>query len=343
MSQVQLLEVAPDDGDCRLDRWFKRHFPSVKHGQLEKLLRGGQIRVEGKRAKSSTRLQAGQTVRVPPLDEAARRKSDAVPSRPVSNKEREELRRRVLYRDDWVLGLDKPAGLAVQGGSGQTRHLDGLLEALRFEAPEKPKLVHRLDKDTAGVLLLGRNRLAARRLGDAFRDKTAQKVYWALVAGVPPVARGRLDWPLEKTARPSGEKVGPADDGKAALSFFQVVQSYQKKAAWLILVPMTGRTHQLRVHCAMMGTPILGDGKYGGPAAFPERLKLPPRLMLMAKEIALPHPDDGTTLRITAPTAPHLETAMAQLGLDPERAVAAADRLLAFMEGQQHSPGLAGR
>ena len=336
MSGVETVTVAAADADLRLDRWFKREYPQVTHGRLEKLLRTGQVRIDGKRAKASTRLIPGQAVRVPPLPDGA-----APAPRPVaeiSTADRDALRDAILYRDDWVIVLDKAAGLAVQGGSGQTRHLDGLLDALRFDAEERPRLVHRLDKDTAGVLLLARSAAAARALTASFRSKATEKVYWALVAGVPPQPRGRIALSIGKTGGPGAEKVtADPEGGKDAVTLFHVVQSQGKQAAWLVLRPLTGRTHQLRAHCALMGTPILGDGKYGGKAAF--RKDLPNRLMLQAHSLALPHPDDGTTLRVVAPLPDHMAEAWDRLGFDPNRGEPAAEALARYAEGLRHSPG----
>ncbi|MEM7169607.1 MAG: RluA family pseudouridine synthase [Pseudomonadota bacterium] len=355
MSQVQHVVVAPDDEDLRLDRWFRRHFPALKHGRLEKLLRDGQIRVDGRRVKSSLRLQAGQNVRVPPLKTASEvAEPPAAKPFPISRKEAAALQGRVLFRDKAMIVLNKPPGLAVQGGSGQVRHLDGLLDALKFGAEERPRLVHRLDKDTSGVLLLARNRRMAAKLTDAFRQKTTQKTYWALVWGVPENGRGRIDRPLDKISQGGQELMAGVADGKAALTFYQEVQvagirvggsraggsrATGSQVTWLLLAPLSGRTHQLRAHCALMGHPIVGDGKYGGRSAELGKGSLPRQLMLLAREIALPHPEDGTTLRIEAPLPDHMAQAWQKLGFDLRRAESAGEKLRSFMEGQSHSPG----
>ena len=351
MSGVRQVPVAAEAEGQRLDRWFKQHFPQVTHGRLEKLLRRGEIRVDGRRVKASARLEEGQVVRVPPLPAAEAATTPAAPAdhaTAVSAAEAKTLREAVLYKDDSIIALNKPPGLAVQGGSGQRRHLDGMLEALRFGAGERPRLVHRLDKDTAGVLLLARNAPAARALTAAFRGKETQKIYWALVAGEPPERRGVIDLALAKQARRGGEAVAPDETGgKAARTLFQVVESYRDKrsgakVSWLVLLPLTGRTHQLRVHCAAMGTPIVGDGKYGGRAAFPAVLargKTPPKVLhLLARELALPDPEDGTTLRVTAPLPAHMATTWQELGFDEGRGEAAMQALLAYAEGLSHSP-----
>ena len=223
MSNVRAIAVVADEAGLRLDRWFRHHYPQLGHGPLEKLLRTGQVRIDGKRAKSGTRLASGQVVRVPPVlsgePGGVRR---AAPRPEPSARDLEALRAAVLFKDDWVIAIDKPSGLAVQGGSGQRRHLDAMLDALRFGREERPRLVHRLDKDTSGVLLLARTAVAARRLAAAFRYKAAQKVYWALVAGTPEARRGRIDLPLAKGAGhggfKGGEKVGAAAGGKPALT-----------------------------------------------------------------------------------------------------------------------------
>jgi 23S rRNA pseudouridine955/2504/2580 synthase len=333
MTAVRTVTVAEAEDGQRLDRWFRHHFPGLGHGRLEKLLRTGQIRVDGHRAKSGTRLEAGQQIRVPPLPPSGGQGKRPPPgSREApSGEEQAALREQVLYRDDWLIALDKPAGLAVQGGSGQRRHLDALLDALRFDAAERPRLVHRLDKDTSGVLLLARSAAAARELTAAFKRKSTRKLYWAAVAGVPRKPRGRIDLPLGKRPGRDGEKVEPdADEGKPALTLYQLAARRGRAAAWLVLRPVTGRTHQLRVHCAALGHPILGDGKYGGRRAFlsdPQGRQFPKQLHLHAREIAIPHPADGTTLRVTAPLPPHMAETWRMLGFDPDAGEAAGAAL----------------
>ncbi len=324
--RVQNLAVAGDEAGLRLDRWFRRRFPELGHGRLEKLLRTGQVRVDGRRAKSGLRLGPGQTIRVPPLGVGEGRATRGKPPPRIDPHEAAELRERVLYKDDWLIALDKPAGLAVQGGSGLSRHLDALSEALRFGAAEKPRLVHRLDKDTSGVLLLARTVAAARHLTAAFRGQGARKTYWAAVVGVPKRQKGRIDLPLAKRRagalgdeKAAVEKVAAAEAGQPALTLYRVIQASGKRAAWLVLRPLTGRTHQLRAHCAAIGHPILGDGKYGGQAAFLPSCDLPRRLHLHARELAIPHPADGTTLRVSAPLPPHMMETWAGLGFDPSR------------------------
>jgi len=314
MTGVRTLAVAAEDGDIRLDRWFKRHFPELTHGRLEKLLRTGQVRLDGKRAQASDRVQAGQTVRVPPLGEAPER-GPAQTFAPGAEDEK-LLQRAVLYRDDDLIALDKPAGLAVQGGTGTERHLDALLDALRFGSAERPRLVHRLDRDTSGVLLLARTRQAAAELTAAFRAKTTAKIYWAVTVGVPKPREGKVDLPLAKLPGRLGERVVPdQEEGKPAVTRYRVVSYAGGRLAWVALMPVTGRTHQLRAHCAALGTPILGDGKYGGAASRPEGVPEPRKLHLHARSITLPRPD-GSVLKVTAPLPPHMRDTFRFLGFE---------------------------
>lgn len=314
MSGVANRPVEADDDGVRLDRWFKRHYPQVTHGQLQKLLRKGQVRVDGKRVKGNARLATGQVVRVPPLSDAPPAK--AAP-RPPSDRDADDLRARVLHRDDLVIVLDKPPGLAVQGGSGTRKHLDGMLDALRFGAKDRPRLVHRLDKDTSGVLVLGRTAGAAAKLTAAFRSKEARKLYWALVAGVPKPAQGLIDQPLAKLPGKRGEKVVIDDDfGKRATTLYRIVEKAGRQAAWLAMEPLTGRTHQLRVHAAqVLETPIVGDGKYGGKEAFLEAEGVSGKLHLHARAIRLPHPGGGR-LEVAAPLPAHMKASWGFLGFD---------------------------
>lgn len=327
MSRVATVTVAADEAELRLDRWFKRHFPGLGHGRLEKLLRTGQVRVDGKRAKSGQRLEPGQVVRVPPLDEAATQKPDAARKPPVriSDADVAALRDAVLYRDAEVLAINKPAGLAVQGGTGMARHLDAMLDALRFEAAERPRLVHRLDKDTSGVLLLARSARAASWLTASFRDKTAEKLYWALVVGVPKPRQGRIDLALAKLPGRAGERMvalDPEDEdddeaGKRAITDYVVVDQAAREVAWVAFRPLTGRTHQIRVHAAALGTPILGDGKYGGKDAFLEGRGLSRKLHLHARRVVLPR-QGGGKLDVTAPLKDHMLASWRFFGFDAD-------------------------
>ncbi len=325
MSGVRTLTVTPDEADLRLDRWFRRHYPALGHGRLEKLLRTGQVRVDGKRAKAALRLESGMEVRVPPLGEQAEgaaAKTAPKPTFKISDSEARDLRAAVLYRDKDVIALNKPHGVAVQGGTGTDKHLDAMLDALRFDAAERPRLVHRLDRDTSGVLLLARSAAAARWLAEAFRAREARKVYWALVVGVPKIHQGKIDLSLAKLPGRGGERmVADEAEGKRAVTYYTVVEAAGKKAAWLAMMPLTGRTHQLRAHAAALGTPILGDGKYGGQAAFFEKDsgtgQAGRRLHLHARELSIPKPGGGQ-LQVVAPLPPHMRETWDFFGLDPD-------------------------
>jgi 23S rRNA pseudouridine955/2504/2580 synthase len=319
MSGVSTVTVRPEDGSGRLDRWFKRHYPGISHGRLEKLLRTGQIRVDGKRARTGDPVSPGQSIRVPPLSDTTAA-SDAPREPRARPQDVALLRDAVLYRDDWALVLNKPAGLAVQGGTNTDRPVDALLDGLRFESAERPRLVHRLDKDTSGVLLIARHAAAAAFFARAFRDKTTRKVYWAVVAGLPRPERGRIDLGLSKGGGGGRERVHPDDEGgKNAVTYYRVVDHAGSKASWLALLPVTGRTHQLRAHCAALGTPILGDGKYGGSAAQLPGGAAEHRLHLHARSLEIPHPDGGT-LRVTAPLPPHMRRLWEFFGFAAEEA-----------------------
>jgi 23S rRNA pseudouridine955/2504/2580 synthase len=215
------------------------------------------------------------------------------------------LRDAVLYRDDWAIVVNKPAGLAVQGGTNTERHVDAMLDGLRFHSKELPRLVHRLDKDTSGVLLIARNAAAATFFTRAFRDKTTRKIYWAITVGLPEIRQGRIDLALSKSGGAGRERVHADEEGKNAVTYYTVVDQAGTRASWLALLPVTGRTHQLRAHCAALGTPILGDGKYGGSGAQLGGGAAEHRLHLHARSLAIPHPQGGT-LSVTAPLPPHM-------------------------------------
>ena len=298
------VTVSGEDGPVRLDRWFKRHYPALGHGHLEKLLRTGRVRVDGKRARSSDRVAPGQVIRLPPFDQMAAPAPQAM--RQASPGDEAMLRDAVLHRDDAVIVLNKPPGLPVQGGSGTERHLDGLLDALRFGSEVRPRLVHRLDKDTSGVLVIARTAAAAVFLTRAFREKTTRKIYWALVVGLPKLRQGRIDLALAKLPGREGERVrADSEGGKRAVTYYHVVDSAGAKASWLALLPITGRTHQLRAHCAAIGTPILGDAKYGAAAAHLAGVPGAKRVQLHARALSIPHPLGGT-LRVAAPLPRHM-------------------------------------
>jgi 23S rRNA pseudouridine955/2504/2580 synthase len=322
MTGVETLTVENDEADTRLDRWFKRRFPALTHGRLEKLLRTGQVRLDGKRAKSSDRVQAGQSVRVPPL------KLESAPARKTAPDVRPEdlaaLKNWIIHQDKSVIVLNKPPGLPVQGGTKSERNLDGILAAAADKFGGRPLLAHRLDRDTSGVLVLARNPTAARVLAEAFRGKEARKLYWALVAGKPERPHGTIDLPLAKRMGAAGERVVAFDyeeefdldeaGARRAKTNYMTIDNAASRVTWLALEPLTGRTHQLRVHMAALGTPILGDGKYGGSGAFLRMEGIAKQLHLHARRIRIPHPERGT-LDIKAPPPPHFVQALEALGL----------------------------
>ncbi len=324
MSRVQTIDVAPDEADQRLDRWLRRQFPHLGQGRIEKMCRKGELRVDGGRVKPATRLAAGQRVRVPPLPDAARAQGQARAH--VSDADARMIRDTVIYRDDHVIALNKPPGLPVQGGSKLTRHVDGLAEALRFGFEDKPRLVHRLDKDTSGVLILARTREAARGLTAAFRHRATRKIYWAAVAGVPQPRMGTIKYGLIKAPghgkAGEGEKmlclhpraVDETPGAKHSTTEYATLDVAGSRTAWMALVPVTGRTHQLRAHMAELGHPIVGDGKYGGSGQ--ENLgdgwgaqlggDVSRKLHLHARSLIIEHPVTRNLLHLTAPMPDHM-------------------------------------
>jgi 23S rRNA pseudouridine955/2504/2580 synthase len=320
VSGVEQIIVEQDGAGMRLDRWFKLHYPGLAFGHLQKLLRSGQVRVDGGRAKSDTRLQAGQSIRVPPLD-VDRKGSGPLTERTMRGEDDAEvLRRMTLYEDDKVFVFNKPAGLAVQGGSGINRHVDDMLEAVRNRKGEKPRLVHRLDRDTSGALVVARTRGAATKLAEAFRGRDAQKTYWALVRGVPRKRRDKISSWLVREQTPDGDRMRIARHGEPgadhAVSHYRVVDQAGQALSWLEMEPHTGRTHQLRVHAAHIGCPIIGDPKYFEADQnweFPGGLQN--RLHLHARRIVIPHPAGGV-IDVTAPLPPHMRQAWNLLGFD---------------------------
>ncbi len=322
MSGVRLVEVDDGEDGLRLDRWFKARFPGVTQGKLQKLLRTGQIRLDGSRAKANDRVAPGQTVRVPPnLMSVPAPETDKRPSaRDIQDLDRvaDELKNRILFQDDDVLAIDKPAGLAVQGGSRTKTHIDAVLDRLRLGAKERPRLVHRLDRDTSGVLLLGRTRLAANMLSKAFKSRDAEKSYWALAVGVPEIDRGVIDAALLKKSGNRGESVQVDNNaGKPAKTRYWIVDAAGSSASWLCLQPLTGRTHQLRVHCQLMGTAIFGDGKYGRRQNALAELGLDRMLHLHARRIAIPMAGRAD-IDVTAPLPEHMLRSWQRLGFDPD-------------------------
>jgi 23S rRNA pseudouridine955/2504/2580 synthase len=326
MSGVQTLTVTEGDADQRLDRWLRRHFPHVSQGRIEKLCRKGELRVDGGRVKANTRLEVGQQVRIPPLPDPGQIDSTSPHSR-ISDADARMIQSAVIYRDDHIIALNKPPGLPVQGGSKQTRHVDGLADALRFGAEEKPRLVHRLDKDTSGVLILARSRAVAKTLTAGFRHRDTRKIYWAAVAGVPSPRMGTIRFGLVKApghgAQGEGEKmlclhpeaVDSTPGAKRATTDFGVIESAGARCAWVALVPVTGRTHQLRAHMAEIGHPIVGDGKYGGSGqenmgdGWGAQLggEISRKLHLHARSLTLEHPVSRARLHLTAPLPDHMK------------------------------------
>lgn len=338
MSRVQILTIGPDDADQRLDRWLRRVFPHLGQGMIEKMCRKGDLRVDGGRVKASTRLEEGQSVRIPPLPDPGTRPEPATSK--VSAADTKMIQSCVIYRDDHILALNKPPGLPVQGGSKLTRHVDGMAEALRFDAEEKPRLVHRLDKDTSGVLLLARTRAAAAALTKSIRHRETRKIYWAVVAGVPHPYLGEIKFGLVKApghgSKGEGEKmicVHPRDvDGtpgaKRAITQYATLYRVASRAAWVAMEPITGRTHQLRAHMAEIGHPIVGDGKYGGSGQ--ENLgdgwgaqiggDISNKLHLHARTMSFEHPVTRKIVTITADLPAHMAHTFETLGWTPDLA-----------------------
>ena len=316
MSEVRQFTVAPDDDGIRLDRWFKRHLPDANFNLVSRWSRTGQLRVDGKRAAPGDRIEAGQTIRVPPAEPPAAPKPKV--HRPtLSADEIAFVNEIVIHRDPQAIVVNKPPGLATQGGTKTRTHLDGLLDGLADEGGQRPKLVHRLDKDTSGVLLLARTARAAAFFSKAFSGRTARKVYWALVVGVPEVRDGYIDLPLAKQPGTGGEKmhVEEGEEGLPARTRYRVIDRAGSRAAWVELQPLTGRTHQLRVHMAAIGHPIVGDGKYGGQDSFLTGA-ISRKLHLHARRLRIDHPDEGR-IDVTAELPEHFADSMANLGFEP--------------------------
>ena len=319
--QVILETVSDKEEGVRLDKWVKRRL-QVTQGQIEKLLRTGQIRVDGARAKSNTRLEAGQEVRLPPV--RAQAKSDRRDTS-ASEEDRRFMKDLILYEDDEMIALNKPAGIAVQGGTKMKRHIDGMLGALSGKDGAKPKLVHRLDKDTSGVLLVGKTPAATARLGDLFRGREMQKVYWAVTVRVPNPPAGQIrSWMRKGTGGAMGadrEMMMPAHQGEEgarhAVTDYAVVSTAARRAAWVALRPLTGRTHQLRFHMLEIETSILGDGKYATAREAPTGVGA--GLHLHARALIIPQ-ERGKPVLITAPLPPHMDETFKALGFDEREA-----------------------
>jgi 23S rRNA pseudouridine955/2504/2580 synthase len=320
-AQVQTATVTADENGMRVDRFFEARFPGLSFSHIQRIIRKGEVRVNGKRTEPKARLASGQTVRIPPL------KLDAPPPRddaPAAQQDRAFLKSITLYEDADVLVLNKPMGLAVQGGSGTTRHIDGMLGALRGSHPDaqRPRLVHRLDKDTAGCLLVAKTRFAAAALAKTFRSRAARKIYWALVAGVPRPRQGRISTYLAKEEREEDSFMRIARHGEKeavhAVTYYAVVDTAAQRLAWISLKPVTGRTHQLRAHMAHIEHPIVGDPKYFSIENWELPGGIQSRLHLLARRIAVPHPRGGT-IDVSAPLPPHMAQSWNLLGLDAAR------------------------
>jgi len=316
MGEVKLLAVGEAEGGMRLDRWLRRRWPHLGQTQIHKLARSGQLRADGARVRADTRLAAGVQVRVPPLPDAPPRES----REGLSCRDADFAQSLVLFEDDEVLVLNKPAGLAVQGGTKTARHIDRLLGAWG-QGADRPRLTHRLDRDTSGVMVLGKSANAAAQLAAAFAKRRAQKTYWAIVEGNPRPVDGVVDLPLAKTGAQDFERVTPVDAGdpkaKSAITEFVTISRAGPRAAWLALRPLTGRTHQLRVHMLALGHPILGDSKYSTPASIAASGHL--KLQLHARRLTLPHPSRGL-IDIEAPLSPEIRAGFARFGFDAHEA-----------------------
>jgi 23S rRNA pseudouridine955/2504/2580 synthase len=319
-TSVQTTKVTADEAGMRVDRFVEARFPGLAFSHIQRIIRKGELRVNGKRAQPKQRLEAGQAVRIPPLRLDQPRPSGRDAN--VHDQTRAFLKSITLHEDADVLVLNKPMGLAVQGGSGTTRHLDGMLEALRDAHGQRPRLVHRLDKDTAGCLLVAKTRFAAAALAKTFRSRAARKIYWALVAGVPKPRQGRISTFLAKEEREDDSFIRVARHGEEgashAVTYYAVIDTAARQLAWLSLKPVTGRTHQLRAHMAHIGHPIVGDPKYFSKENWQLPGGMQNRLHLVARRIVVPHPRGGT-IDITAPLPPHMRQSWNLIGFDVNR------------------------
>jgi 23S rRNA pseudouridine955/2504/2580 synthase len=317
---VKTVEVTPDETGMRVDRFLEARFPGLAFSHIQRIIRKGELRVNGRRAQPNDRLPTDAKVRIPPLrlDQTKRRTAGSE----ADEKTRAFLKSITLYEDADVLVLDKPMGLAVQGGSGTVRHVDGMLAALQAPDGQRARLVHRLDKDTAGCLLVAKTRFAAAALAKTFRSRAARKIYWALVAGVPKPRQGRISTFLAKEEMEGDSRMRVARHGEEgashAVTYYAVVETAARQLAWLSLKPVTGRTHQLRAHCAHIGHPIVGDPKYFAKENWDLPGGMQNRLHLLARRIAVPHPRGGT-IDVTAPLPPHMAQSWNLLGFDAKR------------------------
>jgi len=317
---VQTVVVTADENNMRVARFLEARFPGLSFSHIQRIVRKGELRVNGKRADSKDRLEEGQSVRIPPLKLDAPKVAGTLSE--AEGKTLDALKQMTLYEDDDVMVLNKPAGLAVQGGSGMTRHIDQMLEVMRDAKGQKPRLVHRIDRETSGCLLIAKTRFAATHLTGAFRSRSARKVYWALVVGVPKPKQGRISTYLAKDESDDDTIMRVAahgDEGAShAVTYYAVVEASANKLAWVSLKPVTGRTHQLRAHMDHIGHPIVGDPKYFNKEnwALPGGLQI--RLHLLARRIVIPHPRGGV-IDATAPLPPHMLQSWNLLGLEADR------------------------
>lgn len=324
--RVETIEVAEREAGMRLDRWFRVHFPEIKHGYLQKLLRSGQIRVDARRVEANARLEAGAKIRVPKAARTPREGADGAKAEAskTSAADRALIEGLILFEDDDVLILNKPFGLAVQGGTGTRRHIDGMLAGMVDRFGDRPRLVHRLDRDTTGVLLVAKHRNAAAKLGKIFQTRSAAKTYWALVRGVPKPPQGKIEAALVKAAGPDGDKMRKARPGEQneamhATTHYSVIDRVANKMSWVSLKPVTGRQHQLRAHMEMIGHPMVGDNKYPGNHHEPAAENIAEKLHLHARRLIIPHPAGKAKIDVTAPLPPHMLETWELLGLDAHR------------------------
>ncbi|ANI78904.1 MULTISPECIES: RluA family pseudouridine synthase [Sphingobium] len=313
---VRQFRVGPDDDGIRLDRWFQRHLPDIGFNSVSRWARTGQLRVDGARAAPGDRLTEGQMIRVPPAEPKAPEAAKPRRVRPQLSDDQEAFAQSlVIHRDAQAIVINKPPGLATQGGTKTDDHVDGLLDALEFELDQRPKLVHRLDKDTSGALLIARTSRSAAYFAKAFSSRTARKVYWAIVMGVPSIDDGMIELPIAKQPGTGGEKMHvDEEEGLPARSRYRVIERAGNRAAWVELQPHTGRTHQLRVHMAAIGHPIIGDGKYGGKEAFLSG-SISRKMHLHARRIRVDHPDGGR-VDVRAELPEHFAASLTSLGFD---------------------------
>jgi 23S rRNA pseudouridine955/2504/2580 synthase len=323
MSDTRTFIVSEDDDGIRLDRWFRRNQPDISFNTVSRWARTGHLRLDGKRVAPGERIAAGQEIRVPPAEAAPARQSPSKPNRhPLTPEEEEFVRSLVIYEDENAYVLNKPPGLATQGGTKTSNHLDRLLDGLADERGNRPKLVHRLDKDTSGALLVARTARAAAFFSKAFSGRTARKLYWALVIDVPSAEQGLIDAPLAKQPGTGGEKMHIDEEhGLPAKTRWRVIDRAGNRAAWFELQPLTGRTHQLRAHMAAISHPIVGDGKYGGADSFLTG-GISRKLHLHARRLKIDSPSGGY-IDVTAELPEHFSQSLETLGFE----VAAGERV----------------